>query len=64
MKVKIFSDEVDMSELEKKINKWLIENKDIEISEIKQNFQYDDNKSFYIIISIWYEMNKGKYFVC
>ena len=64
MKVKIFSSEVDMSELEEKINKWLIENKDIEISEIKQNFQYDDNKSFYLIISIWYEMNKGKYFVC
>ena len=55
MKVKIFAIKGDAVMVEPKINEWLNENKDIEISTIKQSYTYNpDNKTFHTLISVWY----------
>jgi hypothetical protein len=57
MKVKIFTNRGDVSQLEEEINRWLIDkNVSISYSQIKQSHIYDtkDNVSS-TLISIWYE---------
>lgn len=55
MKVKFFVNEGDVPELEKEINKWLIDKSKLKVLHIKQNFAYDNVQFFHTIISIWYE---------
>ena len=55
MKVKIFTNQGDAPELEDKINEWLLDNRDIEVEHIKQDYAYDNEQYFYTIVSIWYE---------
>jgi len=55
MKVKIFINEGDVPKLEKEINQWLLDNKDIEIIHIKQDYAYDNKEFFYTLVSVWYE---------
>jgi len=57
MKVKIFSNQGDAPKLEKEINKWLLDNSNIEIAHVKQSYAYDNEASFYALISIWYTDN-------
>jgi hypothetical protein len=62
MKVKIFTNRGDVSQLEKEINRWLMDNNvSASYSEIRQNYIYDtkDNVSS-ALISIWYEPNFEK----
>ncbi len=55
MKVKIFTNQGDAPELEDKINQWLLDNRDIEVEHIKQDYAYDNEQYFHTIVSIWYE---------
>jgi hypothetical protein len=62
MKVKIFTNRGDVSQLEEEINRWLMDNNvSSSYSEIRQNYIYDtkDNVSS-ALISIWYEPNFEK----
>jgi hypothetical protein len=54
MKVKIFSNEGNAPELEKEINKWLGDNKNVEIVHVKQSYAYDNTLLFYTLMSVWY----------
>ena len=54
MKVKIFSNVGTAPELEKELNKWLLDNSSIEIVHVKQSYAYDNQEVFYTLISIWY----------
>ncbi len=55
MKVKIFLNEGNAPALEREINKWLAQNPKIQVSHIKQNYAYDNEETFYTLLSIWYE---------
>ena len=55
MKVKIFADAGDAPKLEKEINKWLQDNKKIEVKHIKQDYAYDNEQLNYTLNSIWTE---------
>jgi hypothetical protein len=57
MKVKIFSNQGDAPKLENEINKWLLDNSNIEIAHVKQSYAYDNEAFFYALISIWYTDN-------
>jgi len=56
MKVKIFTNEGDAPKLENEINRWLHDNKNIEVQHIKQDYAYDNEQLFYTLVSIWYEV--------
>lgn len=58
MKVKIFTNQGDAPKLEKEINQWLLDNKNIEVKHIKQDYAYDNEQLFYTLVSIWYEEKK------
>jgi hypothetical protein len=55
MKVRIFTNEGDAPRLENEINKWLLDNKNIQVKHIKQDYAYDNEQSFCTLISLWYE---------
>jgi hypothetical protein len=54
MKVKISTNQGDAPKLEKEINQWLLENENIEVKHIKQDYAYDNEQFFYALVSIWY----------
>lgn len=56
MKVKIFTNEGDAPKLENEINRWLHDNKTMEVQHIKQGYAYDNDQFFHTLVSIWYEV--------
>ena len=57
MKVKMFPNQGDAPKLENEINKWLLDNSNIEIAHVKQSYAYDNISFFSALISIWYTDN-------
>jgi hypothetical protein len=57
MKVKMFTGQGDVTELEREINQWLRENNvNASNSHVKQSYAYDGkNDVSRILISLWYE---------
>jgi hypothetical protein len=57
MKVKMFTGQGDVTELEKEANQWLSEHNVSPLNvQIKQSYAYDSrNDLFRILISLWYE---------
>lgn len=57
MKVKIFTNQGDASQLEEEINDWLSKkNISMSYSQIKQNYIYDGKDNMpCALISVWYE---------
>jgi hypothetical protein len=57
MKVKMFTGQGDVTELEREVNQWLSENNvSASNAQVKQNYVYDSkNDLFRILISLWYE---------
>ena len=54
MKVKIFSNDGDSPSLERDINAWLEQNKNIEVLHVKQSYA-DGGESMYALVSVWYK---------
>jgi len=54
MKVKIFSNQGDSPSLERDINAWLEQNKNIEVLHVKQSYA-DGGESMYALVSVWYK---------
>jgi hypothetical protein len=59
MKVKIFLNEGNAPALEREINKWLKDNPNIQIAHIKQNYAFDNDETFYTLLSLWYAEKKA-----
>ena len=54
MMIKIFTNTGDAPKLEKEINQWLNENRNIKIDHVQQSYAYDGQMHFYTLISVWY----------
>lgn len=60
MKVKIFVNEGDAPELERQINAWVAQNRNIEVLHIKQSYAYDGEHYMDALVSVWYLENGSK----
>ncbi len=60
MKVKIFVNEGDAPDLEREINAWLGQNKDIEVLQVKQSYAYDGEQYMDALVSVWYRESGSK----
>jgi hypothetical protein len=59
MKVKVFLNEGNIPALEREINKWLTQNPGAVIHHIKQSYAFDNEETFYTLLTIWYGERKA-----